>query len=97
MAMTVRVVAIFWSVANEKQFARGFRSQPSPGRMMVLLRRQQATPTPNNVTARAEHGPDDAAIALALLCRDETSGFDPALIPARAPRNHCGASGSVTR
>src|SRR5712671_5411465 len=46
MAGAVRVVAIFLSVANEKQFAWGFRSRPSPGRMMVLLRRRRATPTP---------------------------------------------------
>ena len=64
---------------------------------MVLLRRRRATPTPNNIPAEAEHGAGDAAIAIALLYRDETSGFDPALVPARTPRNHCGASGSVTR
>jgi hypothetical protein len=67
MAVAVRVVAIFWSVANEKQFAWGARSQPSPGRMMLLLQRHQATPTPNNVPAETEHGPGDAAIAIALL------------------------------
>src|SRR6267154_600061 len=67
----------------------------------IMATREQiwrgATPTPNNAPAEAEHGPGDAAIAIALLSRDETSGFDPALIPARTPRSHCGASGSVTR
>ena len=97
MAAAVRVVAIFLSVANEKQFAWGFRSRPSPGRMMVLLGVGGRRLLPNNAPAEAEHGAGDAAIAIALLSRDETSGFDPALVPARTPRNHCGASGSVMR